>query len=110
MAIDQGLVMSGVDPEGQPVRLEIGTHELRAPGGVVIGRSEGLAQCLINRDTVSGSHARIKVDGGRILIEDLDSTNGTSINGRPLSPRHPSEIRLGDQIAFGMLKLSVSQL
>ncbi len=110
MAIDQGLVMSGVDPEGQPVRLEIGTHELRASGGVVIGRSEGLAQCLINRDTVSGSHARIKVDGGRILIEDLDSTNGTSINGRQLSPRHPSEIRLGDQIAFGKLKLIVSQL
>ena len=110
MAIDRGLVMSGFDPEGRPVQLEIATHELRAPGGVVIGRSEGLAQCLINRDTVSGSHARLKVDGGRILIEDLDSTNGTRINGRPLSPRHPSEIRLGDQIAFGKLKLDVSQL
>ena len=110
MAIDRGLVMSGVDPQGHPVRLEIGAHELRTPGGVVIGRSAGLAQCIINRSTVSGTHARLKVDGGRLLIEDLNSTNGTRINGRALSPRHPSEIRLGDQIAFGKLKLNVSQL
>jgi len=110
MAIDRGLVMSGVDPEGHPVRLEIGAHELRMPGGLVIGRSAGLVQCVIDRRTVSGAHARLKVDGGRILIEDLNSTNGTWINGRPLSPRHPSEIRLGDQIAFGKLKLNVSQL
>ncbi len=110
MAIDQGLVMSGADPEGRPVRLEIGTHELQTPGGLVIGRSAGLVQCVINRSTISGRHARLMVDGGRILIEDLDSTNGTRINGRALSPRHPSEIRLGDQIAFGKLKLNVSQL
>lgn len=110
IAIDRGLVMSGVDPEGHPVRLEIGAHELRTPGGLVIGRSAGLVQCVIDRRTVSGAHARLKVDGGRILIEDLNSTNGTWINGRPLSPRHPSEIRLGDQIAFGKLKLNVSQL
>lgn len=110
MAIDQGLVMSGADPEGQLVRLEIGSHELGRQGGVIIGRSAERAQCLIERKTVSGTHARLTVDGGRILIEDLDSTNGTRINGRALSPHHPSEIRLGDQIAFGKLKLNVSRL
>jgi hypothetical protein len=110
LAIDHGLILSGPDPEGHPVRLEIGIRELQTPGGVVIGRSAEFARCIINRNTVSGAHARIKTDGGRILIEDMNSTNGTRINGRKLSPHHPSEIRLGDQVSFGMLKLDVSQL
>ena len=39
----------------------------------------------ISDPAVSRTHARIGWDGARFVIEDLESTNGTSLNGAPLS-------------------------
>src|SRR5262252_1865402 len=41
---------------------------------------------------VSRQHASIEWKDGRLFITDLGSTNGTLLNGRPLSPHQPVEI------------------
>ncbi|HUE96316.1 MAG TPA: FHA domain-containing protein, partial [Longimicrobiaceae bacterium] len=49
--------------------------------------------------SVSTRHAEVSHDRGRWLIRDLGSTNGTLVNGRPISASTP--LRDGDRIAFG---------
>ncbi len=58
---------------------------------------------------VSGRHARILWDGKGLVIEDLGSTNGTTVNGVKVE-RGP--VAVGDTIGFGShrFKLSVAQL
>jgi pSer/pThr/pTyr-binding forkhead associated (FHA) protein len=52
---------------------------------------------------VSRSHAKVLLRDGRILIEDLDTTNGTTVNRQRLAPRQAQPIRDGDEIRFGKL-------
>jgi pSer/pThr/pTyr-binding forkhead associated (FHA) protein len=51
---------------------------------------------------VSRRHARIILQNGQYLVEDLGSTNGTFINrGRRLAPGQPQPLREGDEIIVG---------
>jgi hypothetical protein len=51
---------------------------------------------------VSRRHARIIYDGGRFMIEDLGSTNGTFVNrGRRLIPGNPQLLSDNDEIIVG---------
>ena len=56
------------------------------PPGIVIGRGTE-ADLRINDPGVSRRHAEIKVEAGRILIRDLGSTNGTTVDGERLGER-----------------------
>jgi hypothetical protein len=56
---------------------------------------------------VSRRHARILQRDDDYLLEDLGSANGTFVNGKLLSPRQPTVIKNGDEIAFGTLLLRV---
>ncbi len=58
-------------------------------------------------DGVSGHHARILAQDGRITIEDLDSTNGTFVGGKRVST---VEISSSDIISLGPVSLTVEFL
>ncbi len=75
-------------------------------GPVVIGRSPG-ADIVIGDDFVSGKHARISPSGDGAVLEDLGSTNGTILNGARLSA--PSQLRAGDAIDIGSVRLKVDR-
>jgi predicted component of type VI protein secretion system len=78
----------------------------------VLGR-EGGAHCdigLAGDPKTSGRHARIVREGGRFLLEDLNSTNGTflQVNGRtPLRPGREQDPNSGDVLAVGEVLLRV---
>ena len=63
----------------------------------VIGRSEDTDLTLSNRD-VSRHHAAVRFEGGRYIIEDLSSTNGTFVNGQKVGEYR---LRPGDEISIG---------
>ena len=75
-------------------------------GPVVIGRSPG-ADIVIGDDFVSARHARVSPAGNEAIVEDLGSTNGTLLNGLPLSV--PTTLRPGDTIDIGKLRLKVDR-
>lgn len=56
---------------------------------------------LPNADIVSRVHANILVDENNYFIEDLRSSNGTSLNQVLLSPIMPYRLNLGDRIDLG---------
>jgi phosphoserine phosphatase RsbU/P len=64
-------------------------------GESVIGRDRGCA-VHIDADSVSRHHARLKVDGRDVSIEDLGSKNGTWVAGE----RIPGPASLADGICF----------
>jgi two-component system, NtrC family, response regulator AtoC len=59
-------------------------HELPPNGLVIIGR-DATSGIVLADETVSRSHAKVTVVGGDAQIEDLDSRNGTSINGERIT-------------------------
>jgi two-component system, NtrC family, response regulator AtoC len=58
-------------------------HQLPSEGRVSIGRSQ-VADLRIDDPLASRMHARLKVRGDRVSIRDLDSQNGTYVNGKRL--------------------------
>jgi DNA-binding winged helix-turn-helix (wHTH) protein len=72
------------------------------PGENVIGRA---ADALINVASlkVSRRHARIVVEGGRAVLEDLGSRNGTYVDERRIEG--PVELRGGEHITVGPVLL-----
>lgn len=67
--------------------------------GALLGRGEQ-ADIPLEDSFASSSHARLVPHGDVMVVEDLGSTNGTYLNGEPLSgpqPLHPGDrIRIGD--------------
>lgn len=64
---------------------------------ITIGREEDNAVQL-NDERVSRFHAKVQEDGGRIILTDLESTNGTRVNGHPIQMH---VLRIGDQVSIG---------
>ncbi|MCH2201568.1 MAG: SpoIIE family protein phosphatase [Fuerstiella sp.] len=63
--------------------------------------------CDIHLDSgmVSRFHAQLNRDENRYLLEDLGSGNGSFLNGRQLDANTPQELRNGDRIKLGPMKL-----
>ncbi len=56
---------------------------------------------------VSRTHFSITPNGNKLLVEDLDSGNGTLLNGMKLEPGKTYEIRHDDHLQLGRLKVDV---
>ena len=67
------------------------------PTPVTIGREEGNLLRL-NDERVSRYHAKIQCDNGEIILTDLESTNGTRVNGNVVQIRR---LRPGDCVGVG---------
>ncbi len=68
------------------------------PGALTIGRAKDNDTCIADK-TVSSHHARIVTYFNASYIEDLGSTNGTLVNGKPVKKHtiHPGDIiKLGN--------------
>ncbi len=70
---------------------------------ITIGREEGNAVQL-NDERISRFHIKIQEDNDQLVLTDLDSTNGTQVNGQDCQLRI---IRIGDLIAAGRSVLLV---
>jgi len=78
------------------------------PGGIkTIGRARGV-DFVVDAPLVSRVHCRLTAGpGGSLELEDLDSTNGTYVNGSRVKGR----IRLaaGDRVGVGRVVLMVEE-
>ncbi|MGH3102123.1 MAG: FHA domain-containing protein, partial [Thermoleophilia bacterium] len=80
------------------------------PGRSEIGRQAGVAILLDDQD-VSRRHALLERTGGRVVLTDPGSTNGTWVNRRQLragDPRDRVELSDGDELRIGSVTLRFS--
>ncbi|MCS6940890.1 MAG: zinc ribbon domain-containing protein [Roseiflexus sp.] len=87
---------------------------LPAATQALVGRSDPVSKFYPDIDLgpygaldqgVGRRHARIFVQGGQVLIEDLDSVNGTLVNGQRVLPHQSRALSDGDQITLGRMLL-----
>ena len=75
--------------------------DLAAP--ITIGREEGNT-IQLNDERISRYHLKLQIDNDRLVVTDLESTNGTKVNGEDVQVRI---VRDGDMIALGRSLLLV---
>ena len=69
-----------------------------APGENLVGRAADAAVSIPSRK-VSRRHARIRIEGARAVLEDLQSRNGTFVGARRIEG--PTALADGDEITIG---------
>lgn len=89
--------------------VEKGPKELRGVsiavnGPVIVGRSPS-ADIVIGAGYVSARHARFSLMGQNLFVEDLGSTNGTSVNDQPIS--EPVALNENDVVNVGDVSIRV---
>jgi pSer/pThr/pTyr-binding forkhead associated (FHA) protein len=70
---------------------------------LTIGREED-NDIQLNDERISRFHVKVQEDSGRVILTDLESTNGTRVNGHPVRLR---VLRPGDLIMLGRCVLLV---
>ena len=74
---------------------------------VTVGKMKGSVGLCIEDASISRLHACFKEQGKEIVLQDLDSTNGTYVNGKRLAPGEVTVIRRSDEIQFGKIIVNV---
>ena len=115
---NQGAIIT--TPDYQPIARDAKHWQLQAIDGDIKGRSFKLGtQTIIGRepdcnicipsDQLSRKHVQLIVTGGKVMLQDLNSTNGTLVNGKKVEHRIIDE---GDDVRVGRItfKLIAPQL
>ncbi len=91
--------------EGWSYRLGYGEKKLDlAEGKLTVGRSRD-CDVSIQEPSISRKHVFLTVGSGRILLQDLGSSNGTFTNAERV--RGEAELRHGDMLRLGDAELEV---
>jgi DNA-binding winged helix-turn-helix (wHTH) protein len=88
------------------LRWNSGSAALR-DGEHVVGR-DPRADVHLDVASVSRYHARLCLNEGHIVIEDVGSRNGTFVRGEQIRSRSPVALRDGENIRLGAVSLTVS--
>jgi DNA-binding response OmpR family regulator len=75
-----------------------GREHLLSGETITIGRAVE-CEIVITSKRVSRQHANIRREGGMVILQDLDSTNGTFLNAERIM--EPMALHDGDRIAIG---------
>lgn len=70
----------------------------------VIGKMETAADAVVNLPTVSRIHAKIRKRGGEYYLTDLNSRNGTSVNGKMLKGDEEYCLQDQDEVDFAQAR------
>lgn len=93
-------ILKTADDTPDPVTFRI------LPGNIkTIGRSTG-AQFIVDAALVSRVHCRLSAGATELQVDDLDSTNGTFVNGERVTR---SKLKEGDRLGVGKVELVISR-
>ena len=82
-------------------------EELPVPRPVVSIGKGSQNDVVFPDDSVSTTHARLEYEAGHWRLTDLDSTNGTFVEGVRLAPKVPTPLAYGHSVRFGGVPAAV---
>lgn len=85
-------------------------EELPVPGPVVNVGKGSQNEIAITDDSVSTVHARLEFETGHWRITDLESTNGTFVEGIRLAPHVPTPLSYGHTVRFGGVRMQFREV
>jgi len=93
-------ILRSADEAQDPVTFRI------LPGNIkTIGRSPG-AEFIVDAALVSRLHCQLSAGATELRVDDLDSTNGTFVNGKRVKG---SCLKEGDRLGVGRVELVISR-
>lgn len=102
------LRFEGVDSTKTKHTFEITLQKLMSHAeGMVIGRAADQCDLVVAHPTVSRRHARLRVAGEAVQVEDLGSSNSTTIDDRPLRAGEPAALHAGNKLRLGDVDMTV---
>lgn len=75
-------------------------------GRAFIGRSSECDLAIRDDEEISKRHCELTLEGGYVMISDLNSTNGTFVNGVPVKTGH--RLKSGDLVLLGRTELRIT--
>ena len=100
-------VLTGAGEDGAHYALNLRRGVLGDPAGVVVGRNPAGSAYVIADSSVSREHVRLYIEEGVLRVEDLESTNGTRLNGRRLKPGAGARVDDGDELVLGSVSFKI---
>lgn len=71
--------------------------------GIIVGKMRQHADLILDEEYISRIHARIERNGEEIYVTDLNSTNGTFVNGERLRANERRRLQPLDEVAFASI-------
>lgn len=103
--------LEGMDGQGRQVSLIFSEQELaHSDLGLAVGRHPALCERVIEDPSVSRRHLRVAVKEGALFVEDLNSLNGTLLDGDALIPFQAMAAAPGQVLILGRVYLEVREL
>ena len=103
-----GMAEPGTAGEAASFRLLWETREIELEDGDNLLGREKAVRVWIDDPAVSRHHARIRVSAGRATVQDLESKNGTLVNGRAIDA--PTSLADGDVLQIGRAEMTFREL
>jgi len=76
------------------------------PDRVSVGRARN-CDVVLRDPSVSKLHAHFRLGQPKLELVDIDSQNGTRVNGRPLPAHQPIAVTPGDVLLFGSVSVKL---
>lgn len=94
--LEQMTMLAAAAPVGD---VAIAEDAILLAGEMLIGREQGRVQVHLPHPQVSRQHARLRLQGQTAILTDLNSANGTFVNGQRI--RTATKLQPGDQLDIG---------
>jgi pSer/pThr/pTyr-binding forkhead associated (FHA) protein len=115
-ATGDGWMLSGFDPSGRALQFELrpavdpkSGRDL--PATWTFGRDPARANFIIDDGSVSSLHAQLMYNPGEaLMLRDINSMNGTQLDGESIGKRTVKLAGTGNEISFGLATLRLSRL
>lgn len=110
----QDICSSEIELEDEWISLELVPQQQEIYQKIVIselpfyiGKLKTRTDICIPSPTISRIHSKIVLEGHKLILYDMNSTNGTFVNGCRLSVNGGKEIETGDRISFADVSFQV---
>ena len=100
--------LNGADAEGHPIAVRVPGSAIADAGGAVVGRNPFQSALVLDHTAVSRRHFRLSARESAVFIEDLHSTNGTTLDDVRLTPGAAVALCHGGVLRVGDLTLTVT--
>ena len=87
------------------IRSSDGVSSFNIDEETIVGRDPSCGACIADK-SLSRQHARLYLDGKKLYVEDLKSTNGTFVNGERLG-EEAIPLRYNDVISFDQIEFKI---
>ncbi len=106
---DSQVRLCGVIEGERRVEYAVSSGDVERAGRYTIGRAPDNHLSIPDR-SISSHHAELRIRHGSLYLEDLGSTNGTSVNGRRLGRKECMQLCDGDEIALGTATFRLEEI